>query len=160
MTQPTDLNGLRDFAEWKEKCDIKVGLTSNWKAVKLTVLSFLLSRASHSAPCLTPAHWPRGSCPGRRWGCTPAWSAPTTTPGSWTPPATGSASSKSPPRLVNVIQTRSHSTINAWNSSSSPLKETFSLWTMKQSKFPHQSKMPPSSHSLCSIVSFLFSLLI
>lgn len=23
MTQPTDLNGLRDFAEWKEKCDIK-----------------------------------------------------------------------------------------------------------------------------------------
>ena len=29
MTQPTDLNGLRDFAEWKEKCDIKVGLTSN-----------------------------------------------------------------------------------------------------------------------------------
>ena len=38
----------------------------------------------------------------------------------------------------------SHSTINAWNSSSSPLKETFSLWTMNQSKLqPHQSRMPP-----------------
>ena len=37
MTQPTDLNGLRDFSEWKEKCDIKVGHTSS-QAV--TFLSF------------------------------------------------------------------------------------------------------------------------
>ena len=24
MQQPTEINGLRDFAVWKEKCDIKV----------------------------------------------------------------------------------------------------------------------------------------
>ena len=24
IQQPTDLNGLRDFQEWKEKCDVKV----------------------------------------------------------------------------------------------------------------------------------------
>jgi hypothetical protein len=24
IQQPTDINSLRDFAEWKEKCDVKV----------------------------------------------------------------------------------------------------------------------------------------
>ena len=63
--------------------------------------SCMLFRVSHSALCLTRALWPRGSCPGRRWDSTPAWSAPTITPGSSTPPATGSASSKFPPRLAS-----------------------------------------------------------
>ena len=120
--------------------------------------SCMLFRVSHSALCPTRARWPRGSCPGRHWDCTPAWSAPTITPGSSTPPATGSASSKCPPRLVS--QTRSHSTINAWNSSSSPLKETFSLWTMNQSKLqPHQSRISPLE-SLSRCFASLLSLCI
>ena len=27
VQNPTDINSLRDFAEWKEKCDIKAGIT-------------------------------------------------------------------------------------------------------------------------------------
>ena len=130
MTQPTDLNLLRDFAEWKEKCDIKV--SHRYPGLTMTLRAYF--RVSPSALCPMPVPWPRGSCPGRPWGCTPAWSAPTSTPGSSTPPATGSASSNSSPSSSS-----SHSTINAWTSSSSPLKETFILWTMNQSKFSPKS---------------------
>ncbi len=28
IQQPTDINSLRDFAEWKEKCDVKVRRSS------------------------------------------------------------------------------------------------------------------------------------
>jgi hypothetical protein len=59
IQQPTDINSLRDFAEWKEKCDVKVrdrGKIPPFKDDKIQRrLSYiaLFIRASLTVPCPT-----------------------------------------------------------------------------------------------------------
>lgn len=83
MQNPTELTGLREFQEWKEKCDVKgQPFCSLPNACPLTTRYVLRHISQWNSFYKVSLFYFTESCLGRFFGFTHAWSALTTIPGS------------------------------------------------------------------------------